>query len=158
MKVLNELPDQIFCTDSEEFVFFDLDRNMITGQPLLNKPNIGLWTSTRYTDSPYISAWEKWCRETPYHCGEHHFLLHPKKDLKVFEPTDIADLQLQETDFLPFPHIDFGWYALQGYDGFHLDVQYKWMAKDGFMPFHCWDCESTVWFSYDWIDRVERIK
>ena len=31
------------------------------------------------------------------------------------------------------------------------------MPADDIHPFHGWDCESTVWFNYNWIDRIDKI-
>lgn len=157
MKILTKMPDQVFCTDSEEFYFLNIDKSMIYGELVVQKPSAGLWTSSKYYDAPYVSAWEEWCQIADFHCGKHHFLLHPKKNLKVFEPTKLSDLQTLEPDIPIDPYIDFQWYVQQGYDGFHISERGLGMHKDGYMPFHCWDCESTVWFGYDWIESVERI-
>lgn len=157
MKTLKKLPDQIFCTEAPEVIIRSL---RISNEPVLNKPQGAFWTSTQYYDAPYVSAWEEWCRRNDFHCGKNHFLIHPKKDLKVLEPTKVSDLRTIEPDLpLPYPIIDFEYYASQGYDGFHLSEKALYMmeADRCMRPFHAWDCESTAWFNMNWIDSIERI-
>ena len=51
----------------------------------------------------------------------------------------------------------FAWYFHEGYDAFHVSDRILNMPADDIHPFHGWDCESTVWFNYDWIARIEKI-
>ena len=156
MSLLTEMPPQIFCTDNETFEFRQIHDIVTWVVP--NKPSAGLWTSSAFMDSPYLSPWQEWCANNDYHCGIHHFTLIPKTNLKVFEPNSLSELRTIEPELpiLP-PSIDFAWYAREGYDGFHVTDRMLNMPADDIHPFHGWDCESTVWFNYDWIARVEKI-
>lgn len=158
MKTLKKMPDQVFSTDSPAVGFREL---LISNEPVLNKPHGAFWTSTRYNVAPYVSAWQEWCIGADYHCGNNHFLIHPKRELKVLEPTNFSDLKIVESDHpLLAPCIDFRYYADQGYDGFYVSDKTLFMLaeKHWMRPFHCWDCESTAWFNMNWIDSIERIK
>lgn len=156
MSILTEMPPQIFCTDNETFEFRQI-KDIITWV-VPNKPNTGLWTSSALTDSPFLSPWQEWCANNDYHCGVHHFTLIPKTNLKVFEPDSLSELRTIEPELpiLP-PSIDFAWYAREGYDGFHVSDRILNLPSDDIHPFHGWDCESTVWFNYDWIARIEKL-
>ena len=156
MSMLNEMPPQIFCTDNETFEFRQI-KDIITWV-VPNKPNTGLWTSSALTDSPFLSPWQEWCANNDYHCGVHHFSLIPKTNLKVFEPDSLSDLRTIEPELpiLP-PSIDFAWYAREGYNGFHVSDRILNLPSDDIHPFHGWDCESTVWFNYDWISSFKKI-
>lgn len=156
MSMLNEMPPQIFCTDNETFEFRQI-KDIITWV-VPNKPNTGLWTSSALTDSPFLSPWQEWCANNDYHCGVHHFSLIPKTNLKVFEPDSLSDLRTIEPELpiLP-PSIDFAWYAREGYNGFHVSDRILNLPSDDIHPFHGWDCESTVWFNYDWISSIKKI-
>lgn len=158
MRTLTNMPGQVFCTDRDDLLIGE--KPIIGNQPVINKPTTGLWTSSVYSDSQYVSAWQEWCSGSDFPCGKHHFLIHPKQNIKVFEPTKFSDLRLAENKMpapLP-PTIDFAWYAEQGYDGFHISTSGLWIHKGLFYPFQTWDCESTCWFNYDWIDTVEKIR
>lgn len=154
--MLNEMPPQIFCTDNETFEFRQI-KDIITWV-VPNKPNTGLWTSSALTDSPFLSPWQEWCANNDYHCGVYHFSLIPKTNLKVFEPDSLSDLRTIEPELpiLP-PSIDFAWYAREGYNGFHVSDRILNLPSDDIHPFHGWDCESTVWFNYDWISSIKKI-
>ena len=156
MSMLNEMPPQIFCTDNETFEFRQI-KDIITWV-VPNKPNTGLWTSSALTDSPFLSPWQEWCANNDYHCGVHHFSLIPKTNLKVFDPDSLSELRTIEPELpiLP-PSIDFAWYAREGYDGFHVSDRILNLPSDAIHPFHGWDCESTVWFNYDWISSIKKI-
>ena len=157
MSILTEMPPQIFSTDNEVFEFRTIHGIITWAVP--NKPSAGLWTSTAFTDSLFLSAWQEWCANNDYHCGSHHFSLIPKTKLKVFEPSGLSDLHIIEPEhpLIP-PSIDFARYVQEGYDGFHVSDRILNMpADDDFHPFHGWDCESTVWFNYNWITRVEKL-
>lgn len=160
MDILDKITEQVFCTDNEEFEFRGAVQ--IFNHPFMNKPATGLWTSSKYTDSRYVSAWQEWCINNNFHCGQHQFILHPKENLKLIVPTNMDDIRTVKSD-LPVrsfmdPHIDFEWYAKEGYDGFHVSEEVLFRSYGWISPFHLWDCESTVWFNYDWIASVEKIK
>ena len=159
--VIKNMPPQVFSTDSSEIEFFE---PCVPSTSLAsNKPTNGLWTATYRPN--IISEWVQWCRDNDFKCGKNHFLIIPKQDIQVFCPTDISDLKLLDKSDLPFPAIvpliDYGWYAEQ-YDGFHYDGDaWKFYVESngmGLSYFHCWDCESTVWFNYNWIDSVKKLE
>ncbi len=156
MSILTKMPPQVFSTDNEEFEFRKIHGVATWAVP--NKPSTGLWTSSVLNDSPFLSAWQEWCANNDYHCGIHYFTLIPKTNLKVFEPDNLSDLRTIEPELpiLP-PSIDFAWYFHEGYDAFHVSDRILNMPADDIHPFHGWDCESTVWFNYDWIDCIKKL-
>ena len=156
MKVLSEIPEQIFCTDN---TFAPRDMGNFITDPVINKPHSGFWTSSKYNDAPFISAWAEWCANNDFPCGRNHFLLKPKKNIKVFEPEKIEDLRTHPPALpMLFPYIDFAWYAQMGYDGFHVSEKALSLTIGAQRIFYAWNCESTFWFNYTWIDCVEKIK
>lgn len=166
--ILTEMRTQIFHTDNRSFEF--RGRYVPYTIMISNKPTAGLWTSSATPEAMYDSAWQGWCAENEFPCGKNVFLLAPKKDLKVFRPTDIAEIKMKKfgREFVDFPElmtlelVDYHWYAEQGFDGFHVESEDLLLGetRDDFpvslAPFRMWDCESTCWFHYEWIESVEK--
>lgn len=168
--ILTSVPPQVFFTNSSNLEL--RGRPSIKTIPLSNKPAHVLWTSTYRPEAHHICAWQAWCEINLFPYGRNSFLITPRKNLKVFRPTDIEELHLlpHQEEFLSpdlresiFPLVDYNWYAQQGYDGFHIEAQDTILGefwengKIRLSPFRSWDCESTCWFHYDWIQLVEKI-
>ncbi len=167
---LTDVPPQVFLTDSSSLEF--RGKPSIRTIPLSNKPAHVLWTSTYHPEAYHICAWQEWCEQNIFPYGRNSFLITPRKNLKVFRPTDLEELHLlpNQEELMPpdlreciFPLIDYSWYSQQGYDGFHIETRDTLLGEswdDGkirFSPFRSWDCESTCWFHYDWIANVEKL-
>ena len=163
--ILDSIAPQVYCTDSPEII--PLETTIHTLPHPVHKPGGAFWTSSYTPKKKWASAWIEWCYEFNFKCGSNHFLITPKKGLKIFRPDDIKSLKSlpkEEGSFCGitiYPvTVDFAWYADEGYDGFHLEPEDVWMGFWDFgamPPFKSWDCESTAWFNYNWIERIDKL-
>lgn len=170
MREINHMPVQLMFKSE-----FDIDKvSFNLAVRSTNKPTRALWTSSLLDNGG--SAWQDWCdaEDFPYCSGEHNkYILYPKKDIRLIEfdmPEDFEDIPLCEGDW------DYGWYVRKyinfielsklGYDGFHVTDDgacrgklFPWMGDVmvEIANLGCYDCESTVCFNTDWIDKYERV-
>lgn len=126
------------------------------------KPKKALWTST-YLNPEEISDWYLWCKEEEFELRDCLYLIKPKENIKVLELNSIEDLvKLPTVRLFNQVILDFNLIAKRGYYGIHL-TRYGLSNIRGLSinypnsvisSFWSWDCESTVWFNTDWIERI----
>lgn len=137
----------------------------------MNKPLGGLWTSTvvgvrTYTvgintyNIPY-SDWMDWCLSERFKVEDKILIIHPKKDLKVYDinqESDLMGLPIIKGDL--FNCIDYEQLQKDNYDGVHISayIAYKLhLHSINKIMFNSWDSESTCWFNMDWINSYKVI-
>jgi hypothetical protein len=123
------------------------------------KPAGGLWTST-YTGPDDISAWYRWASgNMPDMVDAEPYLFTPAPELRVVVVDSQDDgralFEAYGSYASPVQHaitaaIDYERMAADGWDGL-------WVTEAGFhssqregssMDFTCFDCESTIWFTW----------
>ena len=159
--MMKDLEDQLVLTMDA----FDINKVKFDLEPIeyLNKPTSALWTSSVQKDEKdeLSSEWREWCIDenfaNPY--SRRRTILIPKKDTKVFQLNWKTEKELLTKRSRPrfifaAYHVDWSALVEAGYDGFNLPCKTGLGMLLGGCDFSAWDCESTVWFNTDWIDKI----
>lgn len=155
------MKDQLVLTEDE----FDINKVKFNLEVIeqLNKPEKALWTSSVIKDDKgeVSSEWSDWCIDeefaNPY--SKKKTILVPKKDAKVFELNWKTEKKLptrrsSSMFMLATKHIDWNALVEAGYDGFNLPCRTGLGMLLAGCDFSSYDCESTVWFNTNWIDKI----
>lgn len=131
------------------------------------KPNGGLWTSTLTSEDPISSGWIEWCRREGFWTAEDPdaWILSPSPDADLYTIDGSSDLRALADEYaleLAYGIDTLDYEALaETYDGLHIteqgqaDTQRTFIVRD--LPdLIGWDCESTLWFSWEFTD-VEHV-
>lgn len=130
------------------------------------KPKKALWTSA-YLNLEEISDWYLWCRAEEFELRGCLYLIEPKENIKLLELNSIEDLvELPTVRLFNQVILDFNLIAKRGYSGIHLtggllfDIRRNMIRRPSILvdsvaeSLYSWDCESTVWFNTDWINKL----
>jgi hypothetical protein len=132
-------------------------------------PGTGLWTST-YLGEKLGSDWVQWCiyndfwRHVAHPTKQQGWLLHPKKDARIFVVDNQEDAKSLAHAYSPklpkdwplatFIYIDFEKMAAD-YDAIHLTLGGERATRLTMNhSLYGWDCESTIWFR-DVFEKME---
>jgi hypothetical protein len=133
----------------------------------VNKPTRAIWTS-EYDEDLNNVGWIEWCKwNKPEWLDGYLYMIYPKPGIKVYEINDVDDYTSSELVKLDRPgmlYIDYQAMADKGYDGIHFTFAASLLGHS-FMdiPINITtalnpiDCESTVWFNMNWVDRVDML-
>ena len=141
---------------------FDLNKVEIdlTNSGNFQKPEKALWSSTFEEGA---SGWVRWLIEENDGWTEkshpRFFLITPKPNTRVFT----VDTEDDEIEVPKDSNGDVDFIALKaaGYAGLRATdnrIYFRRSATREFDLLYGWDCESTAWFSTDWIESVQEIQ
>lgn len=130
------------------------------GNEALTKPTGGLWTST-YLGAAQGSAYVQFCQQHGYQdwLAMPAWLLTPDPNAKICVIDSYLDLVLLAEDFRLHP-MRYGspylnWQKIsQHYDGLHLSAQGQQATRASDPGLYEWDCESTIWFRWCFLEVV----
>jgi hypothetical protein len=162
------IPEQIFIPrpGRDEAVTRDLcvpfDPNERGG---FGKPRGGFWTSTFETS--HIDGWEWWCRsEQMDWLSATGYLVTPRDDARVLtidgphtfrmfvDTYGVARYPDRQYDMID---IDWAAFVADGHDGIRVTDPYDRAIRHGpVMAFYGWDCESTWWARWAFVEDVAR--
>lgn len=132
----------------------------------------GLWTSTY--DERFGSGWVQWCLSEEFDCDRknptfHIWTLEPDPEARVYTIDTYRDLDRlcrlygrthtfgEDSPFGPFHDTYPDWSLVaESYDAVHLTDDGQWATRlSGPLNLYGWDCESTLWFRWKFIDMAD---
>lgn len=127
----------------------------------------GMWTSSPTEDG--LCDWARWCASESFHVGEFvKWVLTPRPTATLLEVDDYEDLVEihkafgrttswtgRSSERLFVDHILQFEEIAKHYDGFHLTEDGQWATRLSHpLNLYGWDCESTLWFKWAFVDIV----
>lgn len=162
------LPTQVFCGTRPDRRLFKPVSLYHDGRPSAGngKPFGGMWTST--WETALDEGWPWWCVREQWGSVHPAWLVKPNP-CRVYTITD----KFTAVEFMDKYGMDFGggkydhwlpnWIRVSmDYDAVRLTAPYDPELRSPSHPklglsFYGWDCESTVWLSWQFGDEVEEV-